>query len=479
MSKIYNISPIETQEKKEKFKKYSLFIADQLQKIDLSTEYGKNYISKNGLTIHDYSDLIKKISTCGNNSKYVQSDKIDNDGLVKTGFSLVETNACHVYSLCPACASAKRSSIINSIKPYIKTAEIMDNTYLYMATITIKGTKNASHDYEKLRSSWTEFTKLGQRRKNGIRSIGEASKFLGTVLSIEVVPENIVTDNYHVHGHILILASKKLEYVVYDQKKKSALHKIHGSTIPKSELDKIALKTITDLNKKNTKIAVSKISHEWHDCSGDINIHIAPIKQRVIKGKKKSVENQLYEIIKYETKPWELSPEKMIDTYTALKGKKRITKSGIFTKNKSSKKEWYDLLEYHGLVSMFNNMITPEVEDENDDYIDIINSSIEIDYNGETQKYQTTYTNNSFEHMQTAEYKKYLQDKAKIICIYKARIKIHVDLLIQIRDESDFEPLRWIATKEIIKSNMREQIKKLTLQIKSFINIYYSTKKAA
>jgi hypothetical protein len=479
----YNKSPIESKEKKEKFKKYSHKISEELKKVDIIGHYGYDYISENGTTINDFSDLIKKLSSCGNNSKYQIESKIDGDGLINEKYKLVETSSCHCYSICPACASTKRSKIISSIKPYVNTASIM-NLNLYMVTITIDGSSDISGDYTRLRDSWTNFVKMGQMRENKT-SHGEASKFLGTVLSIEIIPEQKDTTKYHVHGHVLVLAKEKLQFTIYDQKEKAKLSKIYGNKIPKHLLDTIALKTIDSdgLNKKNQKMAVSKISHEWYKSSGAINIHVAPIKERVIKGKVKSVESQLYEVIKYETKPWELDGIKLFDVFAATRGKKKITKSGIFTNNKRYSKIWIDLLESHGLKSYFETLlkgtIEPEVTEDTEDILQVIHSSLEFDYNSENERYQTTYSKKTFDHLQTTEYKDYLKDKAKIICIYKANLKNHIIDLIENRNKSKVDPefifdkTKWINQKKNLQNNMRDSIKKITLEIKSFIKQFY------
>jgi hypothetical protein len=461
----YTNKPADIPQKKESLKNYSLIVSRKLRSIDLKKQFGVNYISANGHTIFDYQDLVKKLSKCGNEETYLNSDYIEN-GIVKEGIKKVNSCACNIFTLCPTCASKRRSELIREVKPYLKIAEKMP-VHLYMGTITISDSNDPAADYDKLRKSWTRFIKMGQlrNRKSGKRSKGEASKIIGSILSIEIVPV-IGSDRYHVHGHNLMVCNAPLDYTIYNQDKKKELEKIYGKgEIPQNLIDSIITKKISipdaiDCGLIDKEIAVSKLSEQWHKASGAINFWVTPLRERVIKGKLKTIDNQLYEIIKYTTKIWELDPVEILKLWDTIHNKKRLTKSGIFTQSITYKNIWIDLLRENNLIDEFKTMCKQ-------DRIEIgfsVNEVTRQVFNYDTYCYDYILEECDYSYLNSPEYENYLSLRAKIINKYRVSSNQMIRDIQKSRMISEPDPdirEKWISDKENLKINMRNKIRDL------------------
>jgi hypothetical protein len=476
-----NIKNDKREEKREKLKKWSLEIVSRLHDLDISASYTDSYISPHGHDRHDFLHLLKKLENCSSGINYLTLQTIDYDtGVIVNGETPIEACTCHEYSLCPMCASKKRSDTIKRLRPFIKTLAKMKNVYIYSGTITIEGSQSPGDDYNRLRNSWTRFVKLGQKRENGY-SFGESKKFLGTFLSIEIIPEKERIGYYHVHGHLLIVTKDPLEYNVYDQDKKHELINRYGyGKIPKFELDRIAVKKIDiknnmDLIYKN--IAVSKLSEQWNIASKAINFWVCPIEDT----REKTIEDNLYEIVKYECKPWEIDAKEMIKIWDSTHGKRKMTASGIFTNNKRLTKEFRDLLIKNNLVSYFNEF--------NCDPTDILginyHRAVQYTYNYNDKKYDKKEIKGDFSYLTEREYLQFLQNRAYITNEYRSEIKnIKNNLKIAMlfcpfsalpegqfdyQEIEEVSRLDWIRHKREIEKRFKEQMKSEFIKIKRWI----------
>jgi hypothetical protein len=322
---------------------------------------------------------------------------------------------------------------------------------------------------------------MGQLRdsETGKRSGGEAAKIIGSVLSIEIVPSAC---GFHVHGHLLLFCRDPLDYSVYDPEKKRALILKYGrGNVPPEELDKVATKKIQIADNVDEKligdgVAVSKLSEQWHAASGAINFWVGPLVDRYIRGKFKTIENQLYESIKYITKSWILSGPDMLKLWDTIHNKKRITKSGIFTNSGTGLKDWYGLLEKSDLVDEFDKLIVAQKPDEISYSIDSCYDQV-FDY----EKFEYTYLQREadFSYLATPEYKKFMSDRAGVVNAYRLRVGEMVDALKAARAAArlggrrDVDPdfLRsYIIKKELARTSMKKKVHDLINGFSRFIH---------
>lgn len=462
------------QEKRTSLKNYSHIVVRKLKALNLLDQFSPDYVSENGSTIFDFMDLIKKLDKCSGTNHYLYSDVLTPDGSIKESYKPVSSCSCHIYSLCPSCASIRRNELIKQIKPFIEFSHYLP-VHLYNGTITIKDTAAPARDYEHLRRSWTRFIKRGQLRDRitGKRSGGEAGKIIGAVLSIEIVPTS--PGMYHVHGHVLLVCSDPLEYMIYDPEKRRELEKQYGKgKIPEKEMDRIIMKKIlipdvNDCFKIEKEVAVSALSEEWYKSSGALNFWLKPLRERYIKGKLKTVENQLYEIIKYTTKTWELSAIDMLKLWDNIKGKKRLTRSGIFTNSKTHIKIWRDLLDGAGLLEQFEKRlkeVNVEISYSDDKVLNQV-------FNYDTFEYDLQEEEADYSYLNTPEYQQFLKDRAILINQYRVTINNMVRQLKKKRKSG--EPttewkLAWINEKIFNKKQMRIKLHELIRQFQYTIN---------
>ncbi len=325
----------------------SLQIFERLNSVVLKDEFEEDHISHNCNTIDDYQRIIDRIGSCSE-SIHTQNSV---DG---KNFKIVEKNSCGIHTICPICASNRRNKIMGQISPYLKTLQKMSDIKFYMVTFTIKNVNTPGEGYEKIRSSFTKFIKLGQKRKNANSSGGEANKILGYVLAVETVESSTDDSRYHSHAHALIVCRKRLDYQVYNRQRRAELERKYGKgQIPREELDQTAERFL-----KNGKPA-SKIQIEWEKATegNGTNIQVDPLFEgkKNKKGEPMTLEKQLYEVIKYETKPMDIEdPKKLLNIWDSTQGKRRISKGGLFTMRNIT--NWMLLLDEYNLEQFFWNV---------------------------------------------------------------------------------------------------------------------------
>lgn len=350
----YTSEDVKSLNKKQELKKYNMTSLYNLLKLgDLKEHYPPDHISENGKTINDYNDFIKKFSNCSSNLTYELNTE-------SKEFKMIDGNQCGLRCACSVCSSVKRNSLIQDILPKIKVLNRIPDIKFYMITLTVKNNMKASIAYDELREASTKFFKMGQKRKNNKRSSGEASKIIGSVYSVETSKGK--DDLKHVHAHCLVVANDKIDYSLYNWKLPEArklIKKYGWGNVPEEELLPIAKKTIM-IDKTITP--VSKISEEWYKATKNeaINIKVNSLEPGYSAKYKKfmSIEDQVFEVIKYEVKAWEFLGKDILDIHDDLSGKRQTTKRGIFTNRFNSVKEFNDLIRKNNLVDMYNSLVS-------------------------------------------------------------------------------------------------------------------------
>lgn len=338
---------LEIVKKKSELKKRSASIVEKLCAVDFEKTYAPDHIFESGLIIDDIKDKIQKFKNCSSFIRFHENSGFDEFGELHTDYKIFQKNSCNNFIFCPVCASSKRNQIIKKIKPFLDASLRVDGLKYYMVTLTIQNVGDPGIGYESLRDYWINFLKKGQKRDgDGKRSSGESGKFLGYIFSCEIIPaksSNELNYKYHVHAHIIVVSEDEIDYQVYDKEKMKLLVEKYGDRKKIPELEKetieinqrIEIKTTTDGIETTKKIACSKISREWHESThgNGINIDVIPIFDHYDWKKKRdvSVSDSIYECIKYELKPWEMDAVSLINVFSAVFGKKRVSRGGIFT----------------------------------------------------------------------------------------------------------------------------------------------------
>lgn len=463
----YNILESKSVQKKIKLKNYTLQLVQSLKKVDLDSIYTENFISDAGNTRDDFKKMVDRLESCSKTTIYGVDNVVDVfTGNITQRSKTIEGHSCHIYSLCPVCASNKRAEVMRSIRPHLtalKTLSEKKEVFLYTGCITIQNSVDPVADYEKLRQSWTDFNKMGQLRNTGNHSNGESQKFIGSVLSLEIEANN--SKEYHVHGHVLLVCNDKLDYAVYDQEQKRILTKKYGfGSIPVEELKRIELDD-----------GFSKISREWFLVSGAKNIFIEPLVEKVIVSKDGSskfmdLEKQMFEVVKYSTKPWDIEASEVFVIWDALTNKKRITKSGVFTRRKRFVSMFEALLAKHGLLDAFRaNLLEGEVDTVEDGYEVVSRELHGIIYDYELDEYKVGPVPFNQEIKSTPGFKKYLGDRMAFINDYRVKFG-KLKKIIPLVRSGKVSAAKWIETKEHMRNKMVEKIFDHSLKLVNYLS---------
>ncbi|HSW65499.1 MAG TPA: hypothetical protein VLH56_19640 [Dissulfurispiraceae bacterium] len=262
-------------------------------------------VSESGLTRSDVMDKVRRVYDCSGVIELRATYTPDESGVLEQKLSVHNASFCKQYLVCPICArrvqSIRRKRFEEPIRRMVET-----HKNAYMVTFTIKDGLSLRDRLIHLRKSVRAFMRMGQvRRRRQVdesgkvwtvygRSGGEAGKFGAGVLGTEI-KRGDDSQQWHVHAHGIFFTDEALDYRVYDKEKRAQLHAKYGNSIPKEELDKIALARVMF---GGESVAVSKISSEWFAATGDsISIDVRPIK-----GSVRKVWDTCREILKYPVK---------------------------------------------------------------------------------------------------------------------------------------------------------------------------------
>lgn len=338
---------------------------------EIAESYPDDFISKTtGITKRDIADEILSVNNCSRHVVYVSANQVDKDNgdIKEIAGAVLEADACNNQILCAQCAAHKRNETIQSISSKIKTMEKISGLHYYLLTLTIPtcSIDDVRKNYDMLRDSWTDFTKMGQRRGGLRRSGGEMAKCIGYVLGIEVV--KAVNDLYHIHGHCFVVTTSPLDFSTYDKDKKAILRAKYGNNIPNDELKPIAkdLVQFRSADGTITGVPLSPLSRQWYESTGGraVDIHCTPIERKqfdFLSGEYKNTPliTSCYEVVKYATKSWEVDPVDLVRLWISLAGTRRITKGGVFAGGSFYRDLWGVLVD-KGLCRDFWEKIVSE-----------------------------------------------------------------------------------------------------------------------
>lgn len=294
-----------------------------------------DHVSESGLTGDDLSERIQRVQSCSSLVELKESWE-KKDELLEQILSVSAANYCKQHVLCPICAdrsqARRRAKYDDSIRTHARLG-----LHPYLVTYTITDGDNLAERLQHLKRSLRSFRRMGQKRRHG-QSGGEAGKIVAGLLTIEI-KRGEHSGKWHVHAHEVVFTNDEIDYVVYNPKEKSRLRSRFGSSIPKSELSKIAERRIFF---RGEIVPASKVSEEWSIATGgdSMGIHFeklrhVPRQRMVLKNGQfrrervaektrlkylrmsyeEAIAYQSKEALKYITKPGDNSP---VDAITIL-----------------------------------------------------------------------------------------------------------------------------------------------------------------
>jgi len=291
---------------------------------------------KDCITTSEFSDKIRKIKSCAHILEWVRYENEETDKLRTANF-------CKAPIVCPICAareSAKRKAIFGQ-----KIKKYSVDTYPYMITFTIEGQRDLKDGINILQSARRKFRRMGQRRKGGRRSGGEAGKIISGLSNVEIKTGS-GSGLYHVHDHFLAFCDDRLDFNVYDPKRKKAIKKYQQKTGNYDKSDFIIAVKKWYLTNEGYFVPVSKVSEQWIKATGGrgMSIQISPLapKRKHLKKGLSVQESVLYqcnEVLKYPCKisdfrddEGQLDLFRLKDLFEARKNRRLFNRYGDFIK---------------------------------------------------------------------------------------------------------------------------------------------------
>jgi hypothetical protein len=192
---------------------------------------------------------------------------------------LRNANFCKRFLICPCCAARRAAKLVTAYAAKVAVIQDMNPGLIpCMITLTIKNGPNLRERLVHLRASWSRMVaanrkgKLGKERHAAI----EWNKVAGSIKAIEAKIGK-GSGLWHPHIHAFALVTEDIS-------------KFH-------------------------------LSAEWERFTGDsIIVHISPCDKGIVPG--------LIEVLKYVSKPSELSPELLFELYESAKGSRFVDPQG-------------------------------------------------------------------------------------------------------------------------------------------------------
>lgn len=306
----------------------------------------RNFVSDNGLTKSDIEERIDRLRSCSTIVELKSGFVENTDGTLEQKMTVSAANYCRQHVLCPLCAdrlqAKRRAKYELPLREQADLVSLNHSRYCYFVTKTIADGENLSERLEHLKKSMISFRKKGQKRNNGEkRSFGESSKIRAAIATIEI-KRGSGSGLWHVHSHELVFTDSPLDYHVYDKDSLQKLRKKYGKNIPEEILSEISNDTVLIGGKK---IALSKMSREWMESTGDsVGIDVRPIRHvpKNATGKKKrmfkkmsfsdSILYQSKEVLKYPIKPDAFNSSDAIAMIDGTYNKRLVSTYGEFRK---------------------------------------------------------------------------------------------------------------------------------------------------
>lgn len=276
------------------------------------------WLSDRYLTRSDVSEKLEKVRRCLDT---IEAQSVE-DSSGRESLQILRGNWCKVGSVCPACSSRVQSRRLAVYSPHIKSA-CKEYRYRYLVTFTIKDGPVLSERLDHLRASFRAWLRLGQLRKNGLRSGGESRKITGALVGFETTKTG---GGYHVHAHALIFCYDRLDYEIYDQKARALVSGRSGGRASDADLAACVNEWIW---LDGAPVPVSKLSREWFAVTGDsVNVECDPLG-----GDWFSVEKSAHEVLKYAVKlgaSGNYSARDYIEIVAGTYGRRMFSALGIF-----------------------------------------------------------------------------------------------------------------------------------------------------
>lgn len=325
-----------------KLKTRSRQFTESLSAIDPRDLYPLDHVSNTGLTFTDMSEKLDKIKSCSSIIELKSDFRPAGDTLEQV-LTVSAANFCKQPAICPICAdrtqARRRVRFDNPIKTQARlVAE--GKRHAYIVTQTVTDGPYLAERLDALKEAKRNFRLMGQRRRKGKRSGGEAAKYAAAIAGIEI-KRGSGSGLWHVHAHELVFTDEPLDFQVYDRAEKQRLKSQYGRHIPKEKLDAIALQRVEF---RGELVAASKASAEWLKATGgeSMGISIEPLQHvpKAAKGRKKrkyekmsfeeSIAYQAKEVLKYPFKPSDNSPEDAFMVISDTFNKRMVATYGEF-----------------------------------------------------------------------------------------------------------------------------------------------------
>jgi hypothetical protein len=188
-------------------------------------------------------------------------------------------NFCKRFLICPACAARRATKLVAAYAAKIDVVQdMMPRLIPIMITLTIRNGPDLKERLRHLKESWSRMMEAKRKGASASSRHGliEWNKVVGSVRAIEVT-WNKKAGEWHPHIHVFALVSQY--------------------------------------------ISQTHLSAEWERVTGDsFIVDVRKCKNGIVSG--------LIEVLKYVSKPSELSPELLLQLYRAAKGSRFVDPQG-------------------------------------------------------------------------------------------------------------------------------------------------------
>jgi hypothetical protein len=249
-----------------------------------------DWLSSRGLTRSDVQDKLGRMFDCAGVIECQDKGSDENgDQVVK----VLRANWCKVPAVCPICSTRTQQKRRGIYTEPIRAA-VSRYRHAYMITFTVADGPDLAERLDHLRASFRAWYRMGQRRKDGTRSNGEAARIAAMLTGVELVKTS--AGLWHVHMHALAFSSSRLDYRVYDARRLAAARREASGRRLSAETmrDCVAAWGMLD----GERVPVSKLTSEWIAVSGDsCNVDVRPLV-----GGWLAVQHSALEVLKYSSK---------------------------------------------------------------------------------------------------------------------------------------------------------------------------------
>lgn len=193
---------------------------------------------------------------------------------------LRNANFCKAFLVCPSCAARRAGKMVSAYAAKVEVVHAArPNLIPVMITLTIKNGQDLKERIEHLKAAWRRMLEATRKARHNPEKNGliEWNKVLGSIRAIEV-SRNTKTGEWHPHIHVFALVEDFVD-------------RFH-------------------------------LSAEWERFTGDsMIVDVRKCKNGIVPG--------LIEVLKYVSKPSELTPQLLHELYLTAKGSRFTDPQGI------------------------------------------------------------------------------------------------------------------------------------------------------